>query len=203
MTNAAAADAQLAGGPGQADLGGRSAGVVVCAVMGFTWAASALGVLPVPAAVSGLAASVAITAALLVGAHRLRPSSAALPEAPSAGDDAGNVRRRFNLIVLAEVVGIAAIITVLSRMGHSEWIAASICAAVGLHFVPLARLFRVRLYDATAAALCVAGGATFALGAAGAPASVWQLVPGFGAALTLWVTGARLLATTVARTPTS
>lgn len=201
MTTVAAPEAERTGGLAHAELRGRSAGVVVCAVMGFVWAASALGVLPVPAAVPGLTASLVIAATLLLGARRLRRSAATLPAASPPGHDAGNVRRRFNLVVLAEFVGIAAAINVLSRIGHSEWIAASVCAAVGLHFIPLARLFRVPIYNSTAAALCLAAGATFVLGAAGAPASVWQLVPGFGAALALWVTGARLLVTTV--TPTS
>ena len=196
MTTPAATEAEQGGGLGHPEVRGRSAGVVVCAVMGFAWAASAVGVLPVPAAIPGLTTSMVIAAALLVGARRLRSSDSAPRNASLPGESAGPMRRRFNVVVLAEFVGIAAAINVLSRIGHTEWIAASVCAAVGLHFLPLARMFRVRLYHATAAAMCLAAGATFVLGAAGAPASVWRLVPGFGAALTLWVTGARLLATT-------
>ena len=71
-----------------------------------------------------------------------------------------------------------------------------ICAVVGLHFVALARLFSLQLYYATAMALCLVAVITMILGATGSPASLWQLVRGFGAALALWATSARLLVAT-------
>lgn len=201
MTTAAAsgppAESRQIDGMGKEELRGRSAGIFVCAVMGFTWAASAVGALTAAAAVPVLIASLVTSAVLLIGARRLRRSGSFLPASSSPGADRAKVRRRFNLVVLAEFLAIAVAINVLSRLGHSQWIPAVICAAVGLHFIPLARLFRVRLYDATAAALCLAAVATMALGAAGASESVWHLVPGLGAALALWATGARLLVTTV------
>ena len=176
---------------------GRAVGIVVCAVMGLAWAASTLGVLSVVVAVPVLTASVGVAVTLIAGAHRLRRTLAAGPALASPSADFGNFRRRFNLIALAEFAAIAAAINGLSWLGYSQWIPAAICGVVGLHFLPLARLFRVGLYYATAAALCLAAGATMVLGAAGAPASLWRLLPGFGAALALWATGARLLVTTV------
>jgi len=161
--------------------------------MGFTWAASALAALGVRVAVPAMTASMAIAALLVLGARRLQPANAAVPASASSGVDLSNVRRRFNLIVLAEFAAIAAAVNVLSRLGHSRWIPAVVCAAVGLHFLPLARLFGVGLYYATAATLCLTAGATMVLGAIGAPALLCRIIPGFGAALALWATGAWLL----------
>ena len=70
-----------------------------------------------------------------------------------------------------------------------------VCAVVGLHFLPLAGLFGVPLYCVTGAALCLVAIATMTLGAVGAPTSLWQLVPGLGAAVALWTTGIGLLIT--------
>lgn len=197
MTYPSATDApvgarQTDGGRNE-DLRGRSAGVGVCAVMGLTWAASARGVLSSGVAAAVLIAGVAIAGGLMAGARRLRRVDAALPVSGPPRADSGHVRRSFNLVVLGELAAIAAAVTILVRSGHQQWIPAVICGLVGVHFVPLARLFRVRLYYGTAVALCMVAAATLILGATGAPAPLWHLLPGFGAALALWATGAGLL----------
>jgi hypothetical protein len=179
-------------GGSREELHGRAAGVTVCAVMGSTWAASALGPLNPVVTMPVLIVTVAVLVSLLRGARRLRRSAATVPSGV-AGVDLGQVRRRFTVVVAAEFVAIAAAVNILGRTGHSRWLPAVICAVVGLHFVPLAHLFRVRLYYATAAALCLVATFTMVLGATTGRASLWQLVPGFGTALALWVTGARLV----------
>jgi hypothetical protein len=60
----------------------------------------------------------------------------------------------------------------------------------------MARLFGVRLYYATAASLCLVAASTLLVGATFAAASTWRVLPGLGAALALWATGAKLLADT-------
>jgi hypothetical protein len=188
-------------GMGGDELRGRSTGVIVGAVMGVTWVGSTLGALDVAVAVPVLVVAVAVCAALMAGARRMRSGATALPASVPSGVDLGKVRSRFALVVAGESAAIAVAINVLVRSGHPQWIPAVICAAVGLHFVPLARLFKIRLYDATAVALCGVAVATMLAGAAGAPVVLWRLLPGFGAALALWATSARLLFT--ARTPAS
>jgi len=162
--------------------------------MGLVWAASVRGVLRPGAAVAVLLASLAIAGAQMVGARRLRRVAATLRVPGSLGADVGPTRRRFNLVVLGELAAIAAAVSILVNSSHPQWIPAVICALVGLHFVPLARLFRTRMYYGTALALCLVAAATMILGASGAPASLWHSLPGFGAALSLWATGAGLLA---------
>ncbi len=178
------------------ELRGRSAGVTVCAAMGLAWMASALGGLNGIVAVPVLVAGVAIAAVLLRGARRIRRSATAQPVSATSGTDLGSVRRRFNLVVAGECIAIGVALNLLIHTDHRRWIPTAICAVVGLHFVPLARLFNVPLYYATAGALCLVAATTVIVGAFGGPESVWQLLPGFGAALALWITGARLLAGT-------
>ena len=169
-------------------------GITVCAVMGLTWAGSASGALRAVVAVPLLAVAVACSAALLVGASRLRHAATALPDQASSGPDLTKSRRQFSMVMAGEVAAILVAASVLGRSDNAEWIPATICLVVGLHFIPLARLFRVPLYYATAVALCLVAATTMVLGAAGAPESLWRLLPGIGVALVLWVTGATLLA---------
>lgn len=202
MTNATAtattqpSDAPQADGMGGDELLGRSKGVVVGAVMGSVWAGSAIGVLSSAAAVALATAGLAICVLLIAGARRLRLAAMAIPASVSSGADLGRVRSGFALVTLGEAAAVVAAINVLVRSGRPQWIPAVICAVVGLHFVPLARLFRVRVYYASAVGLCAMAVLTLVVGAVGAPAVLWRLVPGFGAALVLWATSARLLVTT-------
>jgi hypothetical protein len=174
---------------------------MVGAVMGLAWAGSAVGPLSPVLAVPVIVAGVAIFAVLMTGARGLRRAASAMPQEASPGVDRGRARRRFAMVVAAECAAIAAAVNLLARSGHSQWTPAVVCVVVGLHFIPLARLFSVQRYYATAAALCLAAVATMILGAAGAPPAAWQLLPGFGAALALWATSAALLLSTRACAP--
>jgi len=170
-------------------------GIIVCAVMGLTWGGTALRALSAVVAVPLLAVGAASSAVLMAGARRLRHAATALPVPASPGPDLAQGRHQFNLVVAGEVAAIFVAVSVLGRSDHAEWIPATICLVVGLHLIPLAGLFRVPLYYATAAALCLVAATTMVLGAAGAADALWQPLPGFGVALVLWATGARLLAT--------
>jgi len=163
--------------------------------MGLTWAGLALGSLSAAVAVPLLAVGVGCCILLMRGARRVRHVADALQVPSSPGPNLGLGRQRFNLVVAGEIAAILVAVVVLGRSDHGEWIPATICLVVGLHLIPLARLFRVPLYYATAAALCLVATTTMALGVAGAPEALWQLLPGIGIALALWATGATLLAT--------
>ncbi len=175
------------------ELRGRSVGVIVGAVFGLIWAASTRSALSSVVWVPVLLVGVAILTALMIGAFRLRRSATGLPA--SAPDVPGRPRwqRRFTFVVAGEWVAIIAAVNIIAATGRSQWIPAVICATVGVHFAPLARLFTVRLYYATALALCSVAAATLIAGVSGAPASLWTTLPGFGAALTLWATSTTLL----------
>lgn len=190
-------EAQRHKGMSSEELRGRSSGVMVGAVFGLVWVGSALPALGAVVAVPVLVASVAIFAVLMTGSRRLRVAATAVPASasPAGGADLDKMPRRFTIVIVIEAVAIFATARILAESDHSQWIAAAVCMIVGLHFFPLARLFRFGLYHATAVTLLLVAGVTMLLGAAGTPPQLWQLLPGFGAALALWATGARLLLT--------
>jgi hypothetical protein len=182
------------------ELRGRSAGVMVGAVFGLVWDASTRSALTSAGWVASLVVGVVMFAMLMTGALRLRRSARELPASQPGAAGRPRWRWRFTMVVAAEWVAIIAAVNILASSGHSQWIPAVICAAVGVHFAPLARLFNVRLYYATALALCAVASATVILGALGAPPTLWTALPGLGAAVTLWATSTILLIVSTAFT---
>ncbi len=173
---------------------GLGTGVVVLAVAGLTWF--------VPAAfrfssnVSGDLAAI-VTGVAVVVVVALGSGGLAMRRAPSTDTSPSPhiISRRFGWVVGAEGAGILLAGCLLGATDHSDLIPAFVCAVVGLHFVPLARMFAVRVYFWTAVALCSVSVATFVVvGASNAPAWLWQVLPGFGAAACLWATAATLIA---------
>jgi hypothetical protein len=104
-----------------------------------------------------------------------------------------NISRAFGLIVAAEWIGIFVIAGILGATGHANVIPAVVCAGVGVHFIPLGRLFHVPAYYVTASALCLVALATFVIAPATSTAALWTLLPGIGAATVLYATCAVLL----------
>ncbi|SDR83293.1 hypothetical protein [Actinopolymorpha singaporensis] len=90
---------------------------------------------------------------------------------------------------------------VLGRTGRPEVIAPVVCLGVGIHFFPVCRLFAVPLYDATGLALCAIAVATAIAAPLSGNAALWTLLPGVGAAITLYATGALLLRPSYLRGP--
>jgi hypothetical protein len=62
-------------------------------------------------------------------------------------------RHIFNAVNIAQWICISVIAAVLSNTGHSKWILAAIIFVVGIHFLPLAAVFKYRWHYVTGAAL--------------------------------------------------
>jgi hypothetical protein len=104
------------------------------------------------------------------------------PAAQSPMADAA-LRRRYGAIVGLEFLLLGVGNVALSRSGMEEWIPVWVCFGVGVHFVPLSRLFgekSLRLLAALLAAVAVVG-IVFGLMSAVAP----SVVTGAGAGLCL------------------
>jgi len=139
----------------------RAVTALVLAVAGIVWfgwgnAAPPAGWLPVLAAGSVL--SLAAAAVAVVYLRRLR-------SVPSAMHD-GRTRRRYFITVGIEVAAIVLGVAVLEGSGHPAYLAAWILLVVGVHFVPLARLFRIRSLAVTGIALVPVAAAAAATGLA-------------------------------------
>jgi hypothetical protein len=120
---------------------------------------------------------------------RSRPA-AETPEDIATGKRTG---RWFGIIFGAEAVLIALAFILLSRFGAGRFIAAVIALIVGIHFLPLARLFNVRPYYLVGALLCLLAliaivALLLGLQIAGPSPYNWTYFVGIAVALVLWLT---------------
>lgn len=170
---------------------------LVLSLFGVIWAAAGAGAFGGAAGVALLLLALAAAAALCVASIRLRRSGHNLPRNDSADAQAsrGRMARRFNLVVTLQWVAIVAAIIVLGRFDRGSFIPPVIAVIVGLHFFPLARLFRIRAYHVAGAALCLVG-----LIALWAPPATRLTLVGLGSAAVLFATAAFVLIPPAGRT---
>lgn len=170
----------------------RYSGPSIPVIFGFFWAISGSSPLPVVPRVIGYVLAVVIAGALLTA---LRRAARTNPVVVSEGASRKRVYRTFSIVVAAEVVGILIVVRACAALGKPEAIAGVIALVVGLHFIPLARLFHVKVYYGTAAVLCLVSVVTWVLVPVnvvmgGAPVNLWTVLPALGSAVGLWGTGA-------------
>ncbi|HEX7090112.1 MAG TPA: hypothetical protein VF192_08240 [Longimicrobiales bacterium] len=189
---------------------GRAIGAMSLACFGAVWLAAAclMSVGAQPVILAGIACGAVCIC--LVARHQLReyrrrptarveppatagepPTTAAEPPAIAAEPPAiaaaepppgAHLGRAFHIVNAAQWILIAAAAAGLGRAGHPEWIEAAVVAIVGLHFLPLAAVFRhPRLYLTGAAMITLA--VVYPLTAADGPASP---IGCLGAGLILW-----------------
>ena len=163
-------------------------GVVVMTVFGLGWALLAVSGLdlPVGALVALVVLAAAAAATSVVAAKR---SLDRLPAHAGSGrtvlPDAG---KRFHLVNAAQTTAIVVAVFALVRAEEAPFIPAVVCAVVGAHFLPLARIFGLPLYRWTGALLVLTAGAgalALVLGVGAGPA---RTAVGLPAALVLWGT---------------
>jgi hypothetical protein len=127
-------------------LRGRAIGTLVMTGFGVWWVFAAMS------SINGLSSwtyvAVAIIPAALTGFAIFRLCR--LPNLPGNSSlNAEKMGRNFRIVLIAEVLLIVLAIVLLGRSGHPDLITASIALIVGLHFLPLAAIFRVPLYYTT------------------------------------------------------
>jgi hypothetical protein len=176
-------------------LRGYATGVLITALFGFAWIGWGMSdihggaTLPVQV-VGGVVALV-----LLIGSARLFLSARHAEVAADNGPRRSRIMRRFGIVVGVEYFTLGAIAGVLSGLHLEQWVPVAICAGVGLHFLPLAAVFRVPLYYVTGAALVVLAVVTVIAVHSGASTVLWTALPGIGSAIVLWATSVILLRT--------
>ena len=120
-------------------------------------------------------------------AVRRLPQEKETPEAQTQGQ---KTSRRFGVIVIGEFAAIVVAVLLLGIFKHPEYIASVICLIVGLHFLPLASLFGVRIYILLGIALSLlGGGALLALlfGLTLGDLWIWSTIVGLGTAGIFWL----------------
>ncbi|GAA0260867.1 hypothetical protein [Cryptosporangium japonicum] len=163
--------------------GGRGRGVAAViegffGAMWFAWATSSAPGWLLPVLIAGAVAGLAVVVLGVVLARR-SPSGSS-PMADPA------VRKRYNIIVAVEFGLIFAGAAVLGQVAEG-YIAAWIALIVGLHFVPLGRVFAQRLLEA--AGWVITAVAVVAAVVALATDGETSTVAGIGAGVTLVATG--------------
>lgn len=168
--------------PGSPAKAGRAIGAMFFAVFGGMW----LGLWAhseYPGSVGALLAIAAVAAALLVGAYRAYKANSLAFKAIAQTPESLRMSRVFNLVNAGQWVVIVIAAFVLSRTGYTRWILPVVILIIGLHFLPLARLFAYRPHYLTGAALvllaCVYPFAT--------PDGPANAVGALGAGLILWI----------------
>lgn len=173
------------------DLFGQTRGAMVLVGAGLGWmmsGLSALGDIPLELYLAVLA----VAALLLLGAVAVRRSAPGIAETPWSPP----LRRGFMLAFGGEAAAIVVIFAAALLLHRPGWILPLVALAVGLHFLPLARLFRRPLYYATGAALCIVCTATIVFmppqwGARHLQG--WQLSAGLGSGTVLWLSALGML----------
>jgi hypothetical protein len=169
---------------------GCIAGAAILTLFGSVWCILALAFWTARPSWSIPAGFVATIALLGLCVMRL----IALRNVPSIDDPAAAAKGKragmfFGIIFGAEGGLIALCAALLARVGLDIWIPIAVAVIVGLHFIPLARLFEVRLYYWT--------GAITVLGMLGCSlirdAATRQLCAGLVMAAVLWLTAVVVL----------
>jgi hypothetical protein len=171
-------------------LRGRGIGTLVCAAFAAFWASSSRPEWPAGFDTAAFAMIALITGALIVaGIGMIRRSR----QLPSTIDALSGKRRRtgvhFAAIVVAEIIVMNITAYLLTEHHLETYLVPAIAIIVGLHFFPLAQVFRARRYHLTAALMTLAGvGGVVAIvsGLAIAPATA---IVDVACAMILWVTG--------------
>ncbi|MEU0298995.1 hypothetical protein ABZ252_05930 [Streptomyces sp. NPDC006175] len=161
----------------------RRRGTAVLSVFAVVWAfAGASGLASSGAALAVQIVSVPVTAVALHLAYR----KGAAPS-PRLVSLPANWARSVGIVNVVELAAVFAVIAGSNASGHPAVIPPAIALVVGLHFVPLARLYDQWQYKGTAALLSGVAVLGFALLAAGLSDGSVRAVVGLASAATLWV----------------
>jgi len=168
-------------------MSGMAYGAIIMGFFGCLWLFWALASMAVRtplviAATVGFAASLWIPA---IGLLRMgsRALTLAAPLTPEQEREQSRMGRIFGLIFAAEGVLIFVAINVLNNLGLGQYGISVMAAIVGLHFLPLARLFRRPLYYVAGTMMSAAALVSVAI-----PVSIRISALASSMAVILWVT---------------
>jgi MFS family permease len=178
---------------------GVTSGALVLIVFATLWAAFSLQGLSkwsswTVIVIAGLVTVflLALCLATLRSARRL-PQEKVAPEEQARGKQ---IYRWFNIIAGVEFTAIAVTSVLLGRFKHPEFIAPVTVLIVGLHFLPLAFLFQVRVYSLLGAFLSLLGGGALLallLGLTLGASLTWTVIIGLSTAVIFWLTSLYIL----------
>ncbi len=131
----------------KARMRGIVGGAAILTLFGGLWSVLALALQPA-SPVWAIPAASATTLLLIVVCGLRWAASARMPESddPAAAAKGKRAGMFFGIIFGVECGLIALVSAVLGSSGFGDWIPVAVALIVGLHFLPLARVFEVPLY---------------------------------------------------------
>lgn len=147
-----------------------------------------------------LVLAIIVTVILLVGAISLFVTARSINHTVTLKEreDTRRINRKFGLVFGLEGLAIFIASIICNKLDHFEVFFPVMAMIVGIHFFPLATLFREKFYYGTGIVLCILGiislflPVNITVGDGDVPVVLMSTFIGFGSALTLWVTGLRI-----------
>jgi hypothetical protein len=177
---------------------GLTSGVTVLAMAGMGWFAIGVSTSGVELSWAAWAIPTLASVALVIASRRLRRKAAGFGRAdlkrlgPSERSETRRMLRDYLWVGVGEAIGIVVVLVSCRALGRPDLISSLIGLVVGLHFIPLGRIFRVPTYIATG--VVSSSVALFALLALGG----WErfLFLGLCSGLVYWLSAVHILLTT-------
>lgn len=170
-------------------LRGRAIGILACTAFAACWASAAASAATAALAGIGYAVIALISGALLLaGINVVRGARGQLSANDTPRAERRRIGRIFSAVFATEIVAIN-LAVYLSGDGHlAPYLTSIIAIIVGLHFYPLAPLFRTPQFHVTATLITLAGIAGIASLAGGTAATPANAIVALISAITLWAT---------------
>ncbi|BFT72043.1 hypothetical protein [Paenibacillus sp. P36] len=177
---------------------GSSLGVIFMALFGTLWAGIGIGGL------QGWGSTWLIITAVIVGLLLLSGGISLLVASKQLSQPADSITRRwrrvwmwFGIIFTIEGAAIGAASAICTAANHFNLLFPVMAIIVGVHFIPLAPLFRIKAHYVTGTLLTLLAIVTLLFVPehamiGGHPVITWWLVVGFGSSLILWSTGLQI-----------
>jgi MFS family permease len=180
---------------------GAANGVMFMTFFGALWASIGIVGSHQLGAPWPLVLSAIVTIILLSGAISLFVKSRSMNHSvtPKEKEDTKRINRKFGFIFGLEGVAIFLASVICNTLDHFEIFFPVMAMIVGIHFFPLASLFRENFYYGTGIVMCMLGIISLFLPINATFGNVSLIMMstfiGFGSSLTLWVTGFRIWGT--------
>lgn len=127
---------------------GMTVGAVWLIVASTAFATAALSMIRTATAAAVLVAAIgAATVLVVMGINYIRAVLRLPGDMPTQTPDEQNMRSRFMWIVAAEIVALAIVNSVLGATHHILFLVPLNLIIVGIHFLPLAKVFKVPRYS--------------------------------------------------------
>ncbi|MFS0599656.1 hypothetical protein AB1L16_23420 [Peribacillus frigoritolerans] len=178
---------------------GSGIGVIFMAVFGTLWAGTGvMGLQGWGFPYVELAAILVGIIMVIVGISLIHASQKVSNQVPDDGARRlKRIRFLFNMVFIAEGLLIGIAIAICNLINQTDLIPGVIAIIVGIHFLPLASLFQIKVYYATGVLLCLLALITWLIVPDTVMVGEHQILAplsllGFGCALILWTTGLTL-----------